>query len=578
MASEGVKVSLYADDIAVWAQSRDKNVALSKVQEAITNLGIWSEEHKLTLNPSKCETSFFSTDNKEAGWCPEVRLNGVTLPINRTPKFLGITYDRTLTFRPHVEDVKSKVMGRIKILASLASKEWGWSRGSLRRIFLAMINSVLNYCGAAWQPWLAKTNVLILERVQNRALRVLTGHTSDTPLECLRLEAELPSFETSIRRNCLIAWEKSARLPQENPRRKLVTSTTPHRWKNRNCFSDMGKDECVKLGLDEYPREELSINHLPGWKWIVNSSWSIRTTLIGSSNKSHCNTALLADAITTIGAAGVADYTIYTDGSAQGGVSNGGSAAIVTTGAASNPTRVHTSSCTGCRWTCSYDTEVAALILATEWILRNAADSSICVICSDSQSALIAIEGSGRKDGRLLDELRTNLARVKCSVLLQWVPGHCGLIGNDWTDVEAGKAAIATDDRTDGYQGISFRAARSLIIQEISDPPVSHERTKAVFSGKRDRIILPRKEAVLLAQLRSGHCTRLAAYRSIISNSSPQCPFCEGGEETLEHWLQEYPATAAKRIHGFGGAAPPLSVLVESPKAVLAFAHGLWSM
>ena len=64
--------------------------------------------------------------------------------------------------------------------------------------------------------------------------------------------------------------------------------------------------------------------------------------------------------------------------------------------------------------------------------------------------------------------------------LLQWVPGHCGLIGNDWVDVEAGKSAIATDDRT-GYQGISFRTARSLIIQEISDPPVSHEWTKAVL-------------------------------------------------------------------------------------------------
>ena len=108
VASEGIKVSLYADDIAVWAQRRDKNAALSKVQEAITNFGIWSEEHKLTLNPSKCEKSFLSTDTKEAGWFPEVRLNGVTLLINRTSKFLGITYDRTLTFRPHVEDVKFK--------------------------------------------------------------------------------------------------------------------------------------------------------------------------------------------------------------------------------------------------------------------------------------------------------------------------------------------------------------------------------------------------------------------------------------------------------------------------------------
>ena len=195
VASEGVKVSMYAYDISVWAQSRDKNAALSKVQEVITNFGIWRQEHKLTLNSYKCETSFYSTDTKEAGWCPEVRLNGVTLPINRTPKFL-FSVSKALTFHPDIEDVKSKVLGRINILASLASKKWGWSCGSLRRIFLAMINTMLNYCGAVRQPWLAKTNVLILESVQNRALRVMTGHMSDTPLECLRLEAALPSFET----------------------------------------------------------------------------------------------------------------------------------------------------------------------------------------------------------------------------------------------------------------------------------------------------------------------------------------------------------------------------------------------
>ena len=114
----------------------------------------------------------------------------------------------------------------------------------------------------------------------------------------------------------------------------------------------MGKYECAKLGLDEYPREEPSINNLPGWKWIVNSPYSIRTSFISSSEKSQCNKALLEEAITTISAARVADYTIYTDGSAQGGVSNGESADVVTTSVASNPSRVYTSSCTYCRWTC----------------------------------------------------------------------------------------------------------------------------------------------------------------------------------------------------------------------------------
>ena len=82
-----------------------------------------------------------------------------------------------------------------------------------------------------------------------------------------------------------------------------------------------------------------------------------------------------------------------------------------------------------------------------------------------------------------------------------------------------------------------------------------------------------------MAQLRSGHCRKLAANRNIIeSNFSSICPHCEAEAETLEYWLQECPATAAKRTRVFGGAVPQLSVLVTSPKAVLAFAHGLWSM
>ena len=163
------------------------------------------------LNPSKCEVTFFSTDPAEANWSPSIQLNGQAFAFNRTPTFLGVMYDLALSFRPQAEAVKARVMGRIRIMASLASKKWGWSRHSLRTIYMATIHSVLHFCGAAWQPWLAKSNLQILERIQNRALRCLTGQLADTPLECLRNEAELTS-----------GCEKSSRLPPRQPEAFLV--------------------------------------------------------------------------------------------------------------------------------------------------------------------------------------------------------------------------------------------------------------------------------------------------------------------------------------------------------------------
>ena len=265
IAPTGVKVSMYADDIAVWAQDPNKVIAQEAVQDTVNLFGRWSQDHRLMLNPTKCEAAFFSTDTKEANWTPTISLNGQEFKFNRTPVFLGVTYDRTLSFRLQADAVKSRVLSRIRIMASLASKEWGWSRHSLKTIFMATVYSVLHFCGPAWQPWLAKTNLLILERVQNRALRCMTGQLQDTPLDCLRTEAGIDSFATAMRRNCQIAWEKCARLPSSNPRSELAKHPTPHRWKNRNSFSCMAQSSEISAALDPLPREPLKDLHSPPW-------------------------------------------------------------------------------------------------------------------------------------------------------------------------------------------------------------------------------------------------------------------------------------------------------------------------
>ena len=139
------------------------------------------------------------------------------------------------------------------------------------------------------------------------------------------------------------------------------------------------------------------------------------------------------------------------------------------------------------------------------------------------------------------------------------MPGHCGLVGYEWAAVES---ASSTDVSLPNLGGISFQSAKALIKREIVDPPTNHLRTKAVFDGPGISDPLYRS-----AQLRSGHCRKLAGYRSVVdAKSSPTCPYCEADHEKLEHWIQECLATAVKRIRVFGGGDTPSISLGYKPK------------
>ena len=56
------------------------------------------------------------------------------------------------------------------------------------KVYNATIKSRLDYAGAAWQPWLSETNMGVIERTQNKALRLITGQVQNTDVGVLRVE------------------------------------------------------------------------------------------------------------------------------------------------------------------------------------------------------------------------------------------------------------------------------------------------------------------------------------------------------------------------------------------------------
>ena len=130
-----VSCSLYADDLAIWSSSPSVPIAVETTQGARSRLDRWSQYWCLPLNPSKCEASFFSVDPHQANLQPNLLLLGSHLHFNPTPTFLGVTFDRTLSFSKHVSSLKAKFFPRLKALGCISASSWGLSLFCIKLFF-----------------------------------------------------------------------------------------------------------------------------------------------------------------------------------------------------------------------------------------------------------------------------------------------------------------------------------------------------------------------------------------------------------------------------------------------------------
>ena len=158
-----------------------------------------------------------------------MKIDNTSLQVTKHPKYLGVTYDRCLSFTKHIENIIDKYRNKLRLLAACTSHSWGWRAHLLMIIYKGGIRSVMDYCAGGWQPWVSVTNMDRLEKLQNEALRIVTGQLRTTPTEALRCEANLSSYADHAKDLWSIAYEKGLRLPIDNPRASSLQQSTRHR-------------------------------------------------------------------------------------------------------------------------------------------------------------------------------------------------------------------------------------------------------------------------------------------------------------------------------------------------------------
>ncbi|KAF0755627.1 Uncharacterized protein FWK35_00017571, partial [Aphis craccivora] len=102
---------------------------------------------RLKPNPTKTEICAFHLNNKQAYEELEVVFNGVQAQHSFKPKYLGITLDRSLTFKDHIEKTMKKLHSSINIIQKLDGTGWGADGRTLRTATLALVAS--SFCSTA---------------------------------------------------------------------------------------------------------------------------------------------------------------------------------------------------------------------------------------------------------------------------------------------------------------------------------------------------------------------------------------------------------------------------------------------
>ena len=201
-----VSCSFYADDLAIWSSSPSFPTAVEATQGALFRLECWHEYWCLPLKPSKCEVSFFSVDPHQANLQPNLLLLGSRLHFNPTPTFLGVTFDRPLSFSKHVSLLKTKFFPRLKALRCISASSWGPSEESLSVLYKSFLQSLLTYASPGWFPFLSATNITKLECLHRAASRAITGCLLSSPIPLLLTKASRPPLRVTLTHFTLFSY------------------------------------------------------------------------------------------------------------------------------------------------------------------------------------------------------------------------------------------------------------------------------------------------------------------------------------------------------------------------------------
>ena len=126
---------------------------------------------------------------------PIILLGKTPIKVVKKAKFLGLIFDTKLTFKNHIQYLKTSCQKALDILRVEGHTDWGADRIVLLRLYRSLVRTKLDYgCivyGSARRSFLKQ-----LDPINHQGLRIALGAFRTSPAQSLYTEAHEPSLTT----------------------------------------------------------------------------------------------------------------------------------------------------------------------------------------------------------------------------------------------------------------------------------------------------------------------------------------------------------------------------------------------
>lgn len=131
--------------------------------------------------------------------CPPVTINNKTIPQADDVKYLGIYLDRRLTWQKHIFTKRKQLGLKLRNMYWLIGHKSQLNLNNKLLIYKAILKPIWSYGIQLWGS-ASKSNIEIIQRFQNKILRIVTNAPWFVPNSLIENDLQIASVQDEIKK------------------------------------------------------------------------------------------------------------------------------------------------------------------------------------------------------------------------------------------------------------------------------------------------------------------------------------------------------------------------------------------